>query len=113
VLLEELYLSQNGIERIQNLEGLLSLKTLDVAQNKITKVENISHLTTLIEFWCNNNQVHDFGDLEQFKNITKIETVYFEANPIAKDANYRAKILQLLPSLKQIDATFVPENASE
>lgn len=76
-LLEELYISHNGIKCIQGLEKLVSynyvlceidlciykytialsvctqvnLSTLDLANNQIKKMENISHLVKLEEFW--------------------------------------------------------------
>lgn len=37
--------------------------------------------------------------------MTKLQTVYFERNPIAKDPSYRTKIKLALASLVQIDAT--------
>lgn len=49
--LEELYISHNGLTKIQGLEGCLKLKTLDVGANKIEKIENVSHLKELEEFW--------------------------------------------------------------
>ena len=36
--LEELYLSQNGIKKMEDLENLTNLKVLDLAQNQVTKV---------------------------------------------------------------------------
>jgi hypothetical protein len=36
--------------------------------------------------------------------------VYLERNPIANDNQYRNKILDVLPRLKQIDAIQVPPN---
>ena len=36
-----------------------------------------------------------------------LETVYFEGNPIHSDVQYRLKLKLALPSLKQIDATFI------
>ena len=66
--LEELYLSHNGLSKIEGLEKnvrgrnrrdreiltsrlQLKLKTLDVGNNQISKIENISHLKNLEEFW--------------------------------------------------------------
>ena len=70
VKLEELYVSCNGIKHIEGLETLVNsfprspilqipippcpqveLKTLDVADNKIRRVQNVSHLLKLEEFW--------------------------------------------------------------
>ena len=37
--------------------------------------------------------------------MTKLQTVYFEQNPIYKDTSYRTKMKLALPNLIQIDAT--------
>lgn len=73
--LEELYISHNGVQRLEGLEKNVSiiigppqqsntapshhsiltlqlkLKTLDVGNNEIPEVENISHLSYLEELW--------------------------------------------------------------
>lgn len=77
VNLEELYLSRNHLEEIQGLDSLVcestckgeresegeicclmvynisqvNLHTLDLSDNKISRLKNISHLTKLAEFW--------------------------------------------------------------
>ncbi|MBN3314674.1 PP1R7 phosphatase, partial [Atractosteus spatula] len=107
VNLRELYLSHNGIEVIEGLENNKKLTTLDVAANRIKKIENISHLTELQEFWMNDNQIENWGDLDELKNARGLETVYLERNPLQKDPQYRRKIMLALPSVRQIDATFI------
>lgn len=52
--LTELYLSENGIEKIENLELLVKIETLDVAKNRIKLIENVSTLTKMEEFWVND-----------------------------------------------------------
>jgi Leucine-rich repeat (LRR) protein len=51
VNLTELYLSENGIEKIENLEQNIKVETLDVAKNRIKVIENIDKLTEMEEFW--------------------------------------------------------------
>ncbi|KAH0623981.1 hypothetical protein JD844_007214 [Phrynosoma platyrhinos] len=99
VNLRELYLSHNGIEN--------KLTMLDIAANRIKKVENISHLTELQEFWMNDNLIECWSDLDELKGAKNLETVYLERNPLQKDPQYRRKIMLALPSVRQIDATFV------
>uniref|UniRef100_A0A672QY31 Protein phosphatase 1 regulatory subunit 7 n=1 Tax=Sinocyclocheilus grahami TaxID=75366 RepID=A0A672QY31_SINGR len=83
------------------------LTTLDIAANRIKKIENISHLTELKEFWMNDNQIENWADLDELKNAKGLETVYLERNPLQKDPQYRRKIMLALPSVRQIDATFI------
>ncbi|KAJ7418320.1 Protein phosphatase 1 regulatory subunit 7 [Willisornis vidua] len=107
VNLRELYLSHNGIEVIEGLENNNKLTMLDIASNRIKKIENISHLTELQEFWMNDNLVESWSDLDELKGAKNLETVYLERNPLQKDPQYRRKIMLALPTVRQIDATFV------
>ncbi|XP_072330952.1 protein phosphatase 1 regulatory subunit 7 isoform X2 [Scyliorhinus torazame] len=107
VNLQELYLSHNGIEVIEGLENNKKLTTLDIATNKIKKIENISHLTELQEFWMNDNLIEHWSDLDELKNAKDLQTVYLEGNPLQKDPHYRRKVILSLPSVRQIDATFI------
>lgn len=45
VSLEELYLSHNGIQKMEGLSTLVHLRVLDISSNKITVVEDIENLT--------------------------------------------------------------------
>uniref|UniRef100_G1KA05 Protein phosphatase 1 regulatory subunit 7 n=1 Tax=Anolis carolinensis TaxID=28377 RepID=G1KA05_ANOCA len=107
VNLRELYLSHNGIEVIEGLENNNKLTMVDIAANRIKKIENISHLTELQEFWMNDNLIESWSDLDELKAAKNLETVYLERNPLQKDPQYRRKIMLALPSVRQIDATFV------
>ncbi|KAG1750138.1 L domain-like protein [Suillus lakei] len=80
--LEELYLSHNGVERLEGLENNTMLRTLDVGANFVPAIENISHLVSLEELWLNNNKITDLRALElQLKNMASLETIYLEGNP--------------------------------
>lgn len=48
-----------------------------------------------------------WADVDMLQPAKGLQTVYFEANPIAKDPQYRRKLKLSLPSLRQIDATLV------
>ena len=122
----------------------VNLVTLDLADNKIKRVQNVSHLFKLEEFWViianhnpvsnppvlmqthirpspllnppslplppqfNDNQLDHWADIDQLRPATGLKTVYFQANPIAKDPQYRRKLKLAVPSLTQIDATMAP-----
>ncbi|KAF8988901.1 L domain-like protein [Hymenopellis radicata] len=108
---EELYLSHNGVEKIEGLEQCTKLNTLDVGNNFITKVEGVAHLgETLEEFWVSGNKFSSLGEvLVTMEVLKKLKTVYLEANPCQAEegANYRRKIMLSLPWVEQIDATYV------
>lgn len=125
VNLTELYLSENGIEKLENLEANTKVETFDIAKNRIKTIENINHMSEMEEFWviyftlkkfyfanflffstqANDNEVADWHCIDQLKSNKKIETVYLERNPLAKDVQYRKKLMLSIPWLKKIDAT--------
>ena len=108
--LKELYLSQNFIEKIENLDKLVNLEILDLAFNKISKLENIETLTQLTDLWLNNNNISDPHDLEMLKFVPKVTTVYFWKNPVADIPGYRQIIQQYLKDIEQIDSTMIKTN---
>lgn len=103
--LTELYLSENGIEKIENLENNKQIETLDLAKNRIKAIENTSHMKELQDFWLNDNEITNWKCIDELRENPKLETVYLERNPIAKDVQYRKKLLLAVPWLKKIDAT--------
>ena len=50
-------------------------------------------------------QITEWTEVDRLKPLVKIQTVYFERNPIHKDTSYRTKLKLALPTLIQIDAT--------
>jgi protein phosphatase 1 regulatory subunit 7 len=121
--LTELYLSENGLKKIEGLENLKKLKTLDLSINEIERIENVECLIELEEFWFSNNNLSKWEDIEVLKQLPKLKCLYLEYNPIyyinnAKPSNigslndlqkmnpnYRRKIILTLPKLEQLDAT--------
>lgn len=45
IALEELYLSHNGIQKMEGLSTLQNLRILDVSSNKLTAINDIDKLT--------------------------------------------------------------------
>lgn len=55
----------------------------------------------------NDNLLDCWSDLDELKGARGLETVYLERNPLQRDPQYRRKVMLALPSVRQIDATFV------
>lgn len=55
----------------------------------------------------NDNLLESWSDLDELKGAKGLETVYLERNPLQKDPQYRRKVMLALPSVRQIDATYV------
>lgn len=61
ISLDELYLSENGITVTENLEDNVNLGTLDLSMNKISKIENITHLQKLTELWVRTKNLQKYN----------------------------------------------------
>lgn len=112
VNLQELYLSHNKIKKIEGLENLSNLQVLDVTSNQISLIENLDNLTQLTDFWCSYNLISDFENIRVgMKTCDKIETVYFEGNPIQlkEPTMYRTKLKLCFTgkNLEKIDALYL------
>jgi Leucine Rich repeats (2 copies)/Leucine Rich repeat len=120
--LEELYLAHNGIddEGASQPTGLAmnfpNLSFLDLSRNRLTTTAPFTHLTALEELWLSGNEMQDFDAVVPLKEasaqLSSLETVYLEYNPLASDFEYRKKLAEWIPSLKQIDATMIGGLAS-
>lgn len=105
VALEELYLSHNGIERIEGIENLTNLRILDISSNRITSLEGISTLVNLTDLWANDNQIESLDDVEKYLLPVKshLSVAYMRGNPCASDTQYRLRMKYILPRLEQLD----------
>jgi protein phosphatase 1 regulatory subunit 7 len=71
----------------------------------LSRIKNVHHLVDLKEFWCNDNNIDCWSDIDQLATLRHLECVYLERNPIAQDNMYRRKVKMAIPHIKQIDAT--------
>ncbi|KAK1289487.1 hypothetical protein QJS10_CPB18g01104 [Acorus calamus] len=106
VALEELYLSHNGIAKMEGLSSLENLRVLDVSSNKLTSVDDIESLTRLEDLWLNDNQIVSLDVIGSavLGSREKLTTIYLEHNPCAKSPDYSTTLRQIFPNLQQVDS---------
>ncbi|KAK3596341.1 hypothetical protein CHS0354_038741 [Potamilus streckersoni] len=94
------YLQQNHIEVIKNLECLRNLQFLTLSGNRIKVIENLTHLSKLLFLDLSENQIEkvDVDEIPQSVIILNLKE-----NPCTKLPDYRGRIIQDLPRLKQLD----------
>lgn len=138
--LEELFLAHNGLDD-EGISGLISmagrgdsscnfpnLTVLDLSRNRLTTIaplvvdskndDAFGEWPMLEELWLSGNVIQDFDAVCPLKDacgrnhLPQLETVYLEYNPVAKDFEYRKKLAEFIPSLKQIDATMIRGHGS-
>ncbi|XP_054788421.1 LOW QUALITY PROTEIN: protein phosphatase 1 regulatory inhibitor subunit PPP1R7 homolog [Prosopis cineraria] len=106
IALEELYLSHNGISKMEGLSSLVNLHVLDVSSNKLTSVDDVQNLTQLEDLWLNDNQIGSLEGIAEAvaRSREKLTTIYLENNPCAKSPEYLAVLRQTFPNIQQIDS---------
>ena len=117
--LEELYLAHNGIDDagVMCESGLAmtfpKLSVLDLSRNRLkTTTAFAAHQSALEELWLSGNEIETFDAILPLKDAAnngtqELETVYLEYNPLAKEFDYRKRLAEWIPCLKQIDADLI------
>ncbi|KPI83036.1 protein phosphatase type 1 regulator-like protein [Leptomonas seymouri] len=106
--LTEVYLSENGISKIENLP-LHAVRLLDLSFNPIESINeevmNAINMPELQEFWLTDGKIHDWAEVGKFSVFEKtLRTIYVERNPIEQDKRYRDKVYMYLPFVTYIDS---------
>jgi len=109
VNLEELYLQQNQVKDFSGLEKNTKLEVLDLAVNKITKLDHLDHLSnTLTDLWANWNQFENTEENREYLRKFKVlETLYLADNPLANVENYYEFVIERVPTLRKLDGNML------
>lgn len=127
-----LYLQENLICKIENLDSLVNLVNLNLSDNQISKVEGLEKLTKLTNLQIKRNRIGSEGledikgllecpsisalDIsdnfieteeiipEILKKMPEIAVVYLQNNKFNKKvSHYRKTLISQIPTLKYID----------
>lgn len=124
-------MSNNDIEKIENLNSLKSLQILNLSFNKISKLENISVLKNLeilnlsnnlieeippiivkninlTEINLANNFVSEKSSINNLRTLAKLTVLSLLNNPINELQNYPAFIFHALKKLQTLDGRPTP-----
>jgi len=71
--LKKLWLDNNQITKIENLDGLEELRVLGLGNNQIGEIENLKNLSGLEELELNNNKITEIKNLECLINLSKLK----------------------------------------
>ena len=98
-------MTDNSITVLGNLPLLKRLRTLLLANNRITAISpsihlSVPNLTTLVLI---GNSVVELGDLEPLKEIKGLKYLALLGNPVREKKWYREWLAWRIPSLRVID----------
>lgn len=75
VNLQELYLQENDIPKIENLSGFVHLNLLDLSMNKLDSLDGIKIVSNIKELWVDYNLLNEEFEIEDIYNLPKLECV--------------------------------------
>jgi len=98
-------LSDNAIVRVEGFPKLPRLRTLLLANNKVSRVargleDTVPNLETLV---LTNNRLANLADLDPLATLPKLTLLSLLGCPVATKPNYRAYVISKCRSLKVLD----------
>lgn len=100
--LKSLYLANNKITRIQGINHLTNLTVLELGSNRIRTIEGINHLVQLESLWLARNKLTSTKGLQQLTNLTQLSL-----------QNNRLTSVEGLEPLTQLRELYLSENGLE
>ncbi|KAH7351878.1 hypothetical protein KP509_19G018500 [Ceratopteris richardii] len=90
--LEELDLSNNSIRDVNHMEGLLSLRSLNLASNYLMP-----------------DRLGGFSCVKELSSLKKLQDLSLKENPVYRHPHYRSAIISILVQLQSLDGEVVTE----
>ena len=105
--------TDNSITVLGNIPLLRRLRTLLLANNRISSISQSLHLsvpnlTTLV---LTNNNIVELGDLEPLKDIKSLQYLSLLGNPVREKKWYREWLAWRIPGLRVLDFQRIRDKA--
>ena len=97
------YLQNNYISKIENLDRLHSLEYLNLALNNITVIENLEGCEKLNKLDLTCNFIVNIRCIKVLQKNTMLKELHLIGNPCDKFEGYRNYVIATLPTLKNLD----------
>ncbi|GMH35460.1 hypothetical protein BSKO_03328 [Bryopsis sp. KO-2023] len=91
------------------LERMHSVEVMALPVNKLTTLRDFQNCKRLRELYLRKNEVSNVEEVLFLQQLKDLRVLSLEENPCTASANYRARVLQILPHLEKLDATAVTE----
>eukprot|EP00192_Tetraselmis_astigmatica_P008052 CAMPEP_0117679758 /NCGR_PEP_ID=MMETSP0804-20121206/17982_1 /TAXON_ID=1074897 /ORGANISM="Tetraselmis astigmatica, Strain CCMP880" /LENGTH=671 /DNA_ID=CAMNT_0005489195 /DNA_START=489 /DNA_END=2504 /DNA_ORIENTATION=- len=110
--LQVLWLSRVGLQRLDGVSAMPSLRELYVSFNHITTLEAVQGIERLEVLDLEGNCITDLKEIEILGLCSRLEDVALEGNPIALQPEYRTHVARMVPQLKLLDDRPVGDDTS-
>jgi Ran GTPase-activating protein (RanGAP) involved in mRNA processing and transport len=105
--LETLDVSENDISHVDNLSCLPKLRTLNIAANKLASAASIAHLTecpSLTSVDLGKNRLEEEGAVAVLQALSGLSLLRLQGNPVvSRVKHYRKAMVAAMPGLKYLD----------
>ncbi|NWY20362.1 LRC46 protein, partial [Aphelocoma coerulescens] len=108
--IHSLYLQQNQIEKIENLDSFPNLRFLCLAGNRIQRVQNLQALPHLSALDLSHNQIRVLDTEELPRSLQILDLT---GNECTRQDGYRDLVVAALPRLLQLDSQPIHGNTAE
>uniref|UniRef100_A0A8C4QX16 Leucine-rich repeat-containing protein 6 n=1 Tax=Eptatretus burgeri TaxID=7764 RepID=A0A8C4QX16_EPTBU len=102
-----LYLQNNLVPRIENINKLKKLQYLNLALNNIERIENLQGCEDLRKLDLTLNFVGELTSVQSLCHSLHLEELYLVGNPCALFDGYRAFVIATLLRLKVLDGQVI------
>lgn len=90
--LEEIWLNQNSIKKLEGFEQCYNLKRIFISDNKIERIEGLETCEQLEVLWLNENSIDCMQGLSKLVNLKQL---HLARNKISRIGNYLANLRKL------------------
>jgi Leucine-rich repeat (LRR) protein len=81
----KLEISNNRIKKIEGLNSLIHLQELFLDRNYIEKFEGLKDLESLIILFLDNNYIREFA-IDQIQNLGNLNFIFLNENPLTPES---------------------------
>lgn len=105
--LKILSLGRNNIRKIANLDDVAAtLEQLWISYNQIERLDNLAPLQKLHTFFISNNKIKNWEEVAKCSQLSELKSVVFIGNPIYGDKTKMENwpmVVRKIPSIETVD----------
>ena len=106
----ELVLDRNKIKYIadKDLTSLKNILELHLEDNRLKFLPDLNGLVSLHRLFLANNRIHELKELVKLSDLPYLTEVSFINNPISRKPNYTTTLIQAVPHIRIVDRCDIP-----
>ncbi|RYG69626.1 leucine-rich repeat domain-containing protein [archaeon] len=100
--LQELYVAQNKLRKIEGLQGLPHLRLLDLGANRIRAIEGLENCTQLRSLWLGKNKIEQIEGLETLSELEQLDIQNNRLTDLGQGLVHLSKLRELYLACNKI-----------